>query len=988
MIVRSSVWAGTATSPSWGAGQRGSNGARVLRVLLIDDDVDARFSIREAVVGDDGAMVCDVADSYRVGEAAILEGKYDACLVSHRLGEKSGIDLIREVGDRAPGPLILLTGSGGSNSVDEALEAGAADCFETDGLNTKGIRRSIRYAIRMWNERSRYQSLFDGVPVGLFRSDPEGLLIEVNATAVRMLSCVDKQPLMGVHVAELFVESARISEACAVAPMGPVTVTDVEIAMHDGTTMWVDVRLGPVRSTGGAVGWIDWAMAEVTQRREAELRADFRTELLDQVNTAVIVTDNDGICTLWNRHAETMYGWTAAEAVGRPITELTVLDADAAVASGIMEQIAAEGRWEGEFTVRRKDGSSFLAQVSNALVSDERGAVVGVVGVSLDVTTTRQAEAELRRNQQLIAAAFEASPIGKAIASPDLTIMSCNPAYASFLGVPVGDLIGKNVRDFTHPDDLGVADDAMTGLVGGEVDNNVFDKRYIRADGEIVWGRLHVSRIHDEHGQITHALGQVIDITEAKRSEDRIRFQASVLDQVHHAVMATDLTGTITYWNRRAETLFGWTDSEVIGRSLFEVVLPERAPEFMANLYAALAEHGAWEGEATLVRKDDSTFPAWSSDTLVRDAEGNPAGFVGVIADMTDIKQAEHRARSQEALNRTLLESVSVPIAIVDRHARLIVSNPSWGRITEARSDHGGYLPACDEHASPNVGAELQSGIADVIDGVSDRFVIEYAGEEAGDERWFRTVVVGAESGAVISHWDITDERIATATLEDTIRAKDAFIASVSHELRTPLTAVLGLSETLRSGTVSIEDSGEFITLIADQAQEVSLIVEDLLVAGRLESQSLTIQPATFEVADEIIKVIQPWINTGITDIEMVFEAGAAVAFADPLRVRQILRNLVTNAHRYGQPPVTITGSMTAERCVVTVTDRGTGIPRDAEMRMFDPYARFGPVGGQPLSVGLGLHVARRLARLMGGDLNYRRHEGTTIFELTLPLGP
>lgn len=973
---------------SWTAGQLASSDSPVLRVLLIHDGGDDHVSIRETVEGDDGAVVCDVATSYLAGELAILDGNYDACLVDQVLGARSGSELIRDLGERAHGPMILLTGDGGREIDDEALAAGAADSFEKRRLTTDGIHRCIRSSIRTWNERSRYQSLFDGVPVGLFRSTPEGSLVEANAAAVAMLGYSGERELMGVHAPGLFVESARISEASALAPAGPTTVTDVEITKLEGSTLWVDISLRPVFCTGGTVGWIEWAMTEVTQRRAAERRADFKTKLLDQVKSAVIVTDNDGICTLWNGHAEIMYGWTAVEAVGRPITELLVLEDDVDVASEIIKQIAAEGKWEGEFTVRRKDGSSFPALVSTATLTDEGGAVVGMVGVSLDVTTDRQAEAEQTRNEQLIAAAFQASPIGKVIATPDLTIVSCNPAYATFLGALPDDVIGKNVRDFTHPDDREVANVTIAGLTGREFDTDPFDRRFVRPDGEIVWGRVHVSRIHDEHGEVTHLLGQVLDVTGAKHSQDRIRFQASLLDQVHHAVMATDINGAITYWNQRAETLFGWTGSEVIGRSLTDVVLPESSPEFLATLYSALFEHGMWEGEVTLVRKDGSTFPAWASDTVTFDEAGNPTGFAGVKLDMTDIKHAEQHARGQATLNRTLLEAVSVPIAILDETGRLAVANPSWEQIAHTNPNHDGYLPACiDEHTSPGLSTKVTNGIAKVIDGGTDRFEIEYACQETGNERWFRTVVVGAESGAVISQWDITDERIARATLEDTIRAKDAFIASVSHELRTPLTSVLGLSEILRSGTVPIEDAGEFISLIADQAQEVALIVEDLLVAGRLESNTLTIHPSAFDMAEDTIKVIQPWIHAGNSDIEMTFTAGAALAYADPLRVRQILRNLLTNAQRHGRPPVTITGAMSEGRCVVTVTDRGKGIPRDAEARLFEPYARFGPADGQPLSVGLGLHVARRLARLMGGDLTYRREDSETRFELTLP-GP
>lgn len=973
MIGRSSNRAGTTT---------------LLRVLLIGDDDDDRLLTRKTVEGDDGAVVCDVAETCQAGEAASSDGNYDACLIDQRIGAACGIDIIRKLAGHASGPLILLTDDCGGEVEADALAAGAADCFEKSQLTTDGIRRSIRYATRTWNEHSTYQSLFDDVPMGLFRSTPEALSVEVNASAVEMLGYPDRRSLIGVHLPDLFVEGSKVSQALARLSTGPVTLTDLAITKSDGTGIWVDIRLRPVCLTGGTVGWIQWAMTEVTKRREAEHRADFRADLLDQVNSAVIVNDNDGIVTLWNRCAETMYGWTAEEAIGRPILELAVFEDVAGVAAEIMEQIASEGRWEGEFPARRKDGSSFAAQVSTATFTDEGGVVMGMVGVSMDVTASKDAEAELRRSHQLISAAFEASPIGKVIATPDLTIVSCNPAYARFLGARPDDLVGKNVRDFTHPEDLEVAAKTITGLTRREIDSDVFDRRYLRLDGHVVWGRVHISRIHDEHGEVTHFLGQVIDITDAKQSESQIRFQASVLDQVHHAVTATDLSGIITYWNKRAQTLFGWAESEAIGRNVAELLFPDTAPEFLVDRYAAATEHGTTEGEVTVTRKDGSILPVWASETLIRDTKGRPVSVVGVKVDMTDIKQAEEHARAEAMLNRTLLESVSVPIAIIGKDGKVIVANPSWEQIRHANPNHDGYLPACiDEDTSPRLSRELSNGIADVLDGRSDRFVIEYACDETSDERWLRTVVVAAETGAVISHWDITDELFATATLEDTIRAKDAFIASVSHELRTPLTAVLGLAEVLRSGAVPMEDAGELVSLIADQAQEVSLIVEDLLVTGRLESNTLTIHPSTFDVAEEVMRVIQPWIRIGSMDIEVGFEAAGVPAFADPLRVRQILRNLIVNARRHGLPPVTVTGTMSEGWCVVKVTDRGKGIPRDAEARLFDPYARFGPADGQPLSVGLGLHVARRLARLMGGDLTYRRQDPETVFELTLP-GP
>ena len=963
----------------------GWGSSRPLRVLVIDDDEDDRFLIRDLVEGDDGSFVCDVVDSYEAGERAILDGNFDACLVDYRLGTRSGIELIEHLGEFARGPLILLTGAGGAEIDHEALSAGAADYFEKNRLSSEGIRRSIRYAIRMWNERSRYQSLFDGVPVGLFRSSPEGLLLEVNVTAVRMLGYPGRQSMLGLHIPDLFAGSPKAPEASAMALTGPVTITDLEIAKRDGTTLRVDARLHPVRSTGGGVSWVEWAVTEVTQRWEAERQADIRAELLDQVNSAVIVTNVDGICTYWNRHAETMYGWTSAEAVGQGIRDLIVREEDAPLASEIMSQVQADGRWEGEFVVRRRDGSNFIAQVSNAQLTDENGSPTGTVGVSMDVTAAREAEAEHRRNEVMIAAAFESSPIGKVIMSPDLTIVSCNPAYAEFVGLSVDQLVGKSIADVTHQEDIGVTRDIVSRLLDGDPSVEPIEERFVRPSGRIVWGRFHASLVSDEHGNITHTLGQVVDITATKHAEDQARFQASVLDQVNQAVLVRDMTGAIIYWNHRCETLFGWTATEAIGHGTVEFLAPGYGPELMQQVHTALSERGMWEAEVALTRQDGTTFPALVSDSLIKDADGDPVGVVAVMVDMTDMKAAEQRAQIQEELNRTLLDTVHVPIAVVDANGDLVVANPSWELVVQADEIGDGYLPG---HLREGVALDLRTafatGFADVVQGRSDRFVMEYACGTR-DESWFRTLVVPTEIGAVISHWDITDERSARSSLEATIRAKDEFIASVSHELRTPLTAVLGLSEALRSGTIPIDEAEELISLIADQAQEVALLVEDLLVAGRLDSDTLTLKPRTFDLAEETAAVLLPWTRAGNAGVGVTFASGDVFTFADPLRVRQILRNLVTNAYRYGSPPVTITGSMREERCIIAVTDHGEGIPTEAEKLIFEPYARFGPDPGQPMPVGLGLHVARRLARMMDGELSYRRHDGATVFELSLP---
>lgn len=222
--------------------------------------------------------------------------------------------------------------------------------------------------------------------------------------------------------------------------------------------------------------------------------------------------------------------------------------------------------------------------------------------------------------------------------------------------------------------------------------------------------------------------------------------------------------------------------------------------------------------------------------------------------------------------------------------------------------------------------------------------------------------------------------------LEELIRSKDEFIASVSHELRTPLTAVVGLAHELRSDWERFGDGEgrELVSIIAEQSSDVANIVQDLLVAARADIGVLTVFPEAVDVTAEIERAISESDPAagGRVAVDM---NGGAKAWADPARLRQILRNLLTNAVRYGGEHVTVRARRQGPLLRLDVVDDGGGLPEEEREAIFDAYHRAHEHRGQPGSVGLGLTVSRKLARLMGGDLVYGYAGGESVFSLTLP---
>lgn len=239
-------------------------------------------------------------------------------------------------------------------------------------------------------------------------------------------------------------------------------------------------------------------------------------------------------------------------------------------------------------------------------------------------------------------------------------------------------------------------------------------------------------------------------------------------------------------------------------------------------------------------------------------------------------------------------------------------------------------------------------------------------------------------SRVLVSVVDITAMNDARRDLERSLKSKDELIATVSHELRTPLTTVVGLSAELSDAfeAFTTDEVRDLLKMIADQSVEVATIVEDLLVAARAESGSLKVSLEPIDLHLEAKNTLR-----GL-EIEQEVECRTlgvvSAVMADPGRVRQILRNLLVNARRYGAVPVRMVVFDSGNSVHVEVRDAGLPIPPEERNAVFDRYYRARQTPGVTASVGLGLTVSRELARVMGGDVWYS-HDGESVFTLSLP---
>lgn len=242
--------------------------------------------------------------------------------------------------------------------------------------------------------------------------------------------------------------------------------------------------------------------------------------------------------------------------------------------------------------------------------------------------------------------------------------------------------------------------------------------------------------------------------------------------------------------------------------------------------------------------------------------------------------------------------------------------------------------------------------------------------------------------GFVFNFSDVTEETRARAALEEAnerleelVRSKNEFIASVSHELRTPLTAVVGMADLLEEEDLDESERLEFRSVLRSQARHTAAIVEDLLVAARADIGQVTILPEPCLVADIVDEVVR--LVTVPTSVSVDVDPDLTVR-ADRTRLHQVLRNLVLNAERHGGDRVAVSASSEGGRVSILVADDGPGVGDADADSIFEPYHRSRRSSTTPGSIGLGLSVSRILARLMDGDLTYRRNGDWTVFELSL----
>ncbi len=383
--------------------------------------------------------------------------------------------------------------------------------------------------------------------------------------------------------------------------------------------------------------------------------------------------------TSWNKGAEKLLGFSAAEAVGQS-TSIYVPPELRERAEKFLRDL--QGKLDRvnsfEVTCLRKDGSRVDTWTVVFGIRDRDGRPIGMSAIHRDLTERKQAEHE----REQLAAIVNASEDVITAVNKELVITSWNLAAEGAYGYLAAEAIGKGLDLFVPAGELPQTIEATNRvLLTGEPQS--WEQHAQRPDGTPRVFSVNIFALRDERGRVTAVAGIGRDITERTRVEHEQKTLAAIVDASDDAIVALDRDLKIISWNHAAQETYGFTAEQALGKSLALFVRPEEVPKSLEASRRALETGETIIWEQTARRKEGPPFVSLVSVFPTRDDSDKIIGVAGIGRDITKMKQAEKELRAAQEYTRGLIESSIDAMVVVDRELRITDGNEQLAKLTK-----------------------------------------------------------------------------------------------------------------------------------------------------------------------------------------------------------------------------------------------------------------------------------------------------------------
>ncbi|HME10012.1 MAG TPA: PAS domain S-box protein [Bryobacteraceae bacterium] len=780
----------------------------------------------------------------------------------------------------------------------------------------------------------------------------------------------------------------------------------------DGSTYTEEMTITPVRDARGEIVRHIALKRDVTQRLAAEETQKLLAAILASSEDAIIGKKLDGTIQTWNHGAEVLFGYRTDEIIGRPIS---LLWPSGPSPDSIQESIRTGQRCHFETVLTTKDGRPIAVLLTGFPIKNAQGEVTGSATIARDNRAYRTTQETLRESEAKYRTIFQVSRDALLIADGQTgMLLDANPAAIAMLGRPL-----EEIRKL-HQTQVHASEDAASGRASFERtrrESAVMDHVVLRADGQRIPVEIAASPLRDARGREL-VLGIFHDLTERQRSEEELRETEErfriMADGCPIIVWVTDAEGGNQFVNRTYLEYFGVTYEQVEGAKWQPLIHPDDAPQHLAAFLLATEEHSAFTAEAR-VRRADGEWRWIASNAAPRFSTRNEfLGHVGVSIDITERRQAEQALRASEEKFRQLAENVrdAFWMSNVEGTEMLYVSpvyEEIWGHSKEELYRNPmAWFEAIVPEDRDRVRAAFHT------QPLTHAVIAEYRiRTPSGELKWVRDRAFPIRDGDGQVHRivgiseDITESKEAAAEMirareaaEAANRAKSEFLANMSHEIRTPIHGVLGLAQ-LALAAETLDESRSHIETLHGAAEGLLNVINDVLDFSKIEAGKLTLAVVPFslpQLIDNVRKLIAPQANAKGLKLDCNTTGDLPCVLAgDPVRLRQVLVNLLGNAVKFtssGSIAVTVSPDSvdySANRATLRfrVSDTGVGIPPDRQQAIFEAFEQAdSSITREFGGTGLGLTICSQIVQLMGGRIWVESTAGAgSTFQFTCKLG-
>jgi PAS domain S-box-containing protein len=703
----------------------------------------------------------------------------------------------------------------------------------------------------------------------------------------------------------------------------------------DGTFINVSITASPIRGEDGTLVGISKIARDISADAQSERDRAHFAAIVASSDDAIVSKDLNGIIRSWNAAAERIFGYTASEAIGQPITLIIpphLIDEETHIIGKIRKGEAVD-----HFQTIRRTKSGELVNISLMVspVRNAHGAVIGASKIARDMT--RQ-----NRTEELLRLATEAAELG--LWDVDLVNdqlfwdARCKAMFGISPDVPV------SMADFLaglHPDDREATVQAFVAAQDPEA-RPLYDVEYRtigKEDGVVRHVAAKGRGIFDSSGKCVRAIGTTIDITARKDAERR----------------AEEERETITALYEVGEAFSSQRDIEVAVQAATDIATRLTGAEFGAFFY-------------NVETSDNERYMLYTISGVDR-------------AHFDKFPMPRNTA-------------IFAPTFTGERVVRLddVTADSNYGKNAPYKGMPEGHLPVRSYLAVPVVskGGEVLGGL---FFGHSARGIFTDRGERIA-RAIAAQAATGIESARLLQRLVVARQRAEEASI-----AKTEFLANMSHEIRTPMNAIIGLSHILSVSRPLTSRQQEFIGTLAISANSLLALINDLLDIAKIEANSIELEQRPFsltQLVQEVASMMSVRLKEKGLSFTSSGECAEGRDFVgDAVRIRQIILNLCSNAVKFtekGGVHVAVdchkTDDPAVETVCIAVTDTGIGIEPEKIEHVFDKFVQAdSSISRRYGGTGLGLAITKTLTDIMEGTIRVESQPGIgSTFTVCLPL--